>query len=199
MAEFTQNAPVRFTVKNKMMHALFVDYVRMVRGKKDVDWSKHLTPEDLVWIHTRVDLDGWYPMDTFERLGVAILHEVARGQLEGVRMWGRFQVPPVQKQVPMLVAESNPRETMMRFGVLASSFFDFGALGVGEVVDDAATAWIAYGMSRTAEETASYQTLGFLEGLLEAAGATDVSASFTARAWDGAPKTLVALHWTPPG
>jgi hypothetical protein len=188
---------VSLTQKN-VRGVLFVDYVRMVRGKRDVDWSKHLTAEDLVWIHTRIDLDDWYPMDTFERLGIAILKEVALGQLEGVRMWGRFQVPQVRKQVPMLIAEGNPRETMMRFGVLSSSFFDYGALGVGEVVDDAATMTIGYGMSPVAEETASYQTMGFLEGLLEASGATDVSARFTTRAWEGAPKTLVALHWTPP-
>ena len=86
----------------------------------------------------KIDPEGWYPMETFERLGVAILKEVALGQLDGVRMWGRFQVPGVRKQFPMLVADGEPRETMMRFGVLADSFFDYGALGVESVTDDQA-------------------------------------------------------------
>ena len=26
---------------------LFLDYVRMIKKLKDIDWSKHLTPEDM--------------------------------------------------------------------------------------------------------------------------------------------------------
>jgi hypothetical protein len=69
---------------------LFVDYVRMVRGRKDVEWKKYLEPEDFVVLSQVIDPDGWYSMETFERLGVGILREIAHGQLEGVRMWGRF-------------------------------------------------------------------------------------------------------------
>jgi hypothetical protein len=114
---------------------LFVDYVRMVRGRKDVDWSKHLRPEDLACIGQKIDPQGWYPMATFERLGLAILHEIAHGQLEGVRMWGRFQVDAVLAQFPMLLAAGDPRDTLMRFDVLAAGFFDEGALTIGDVED----------------------------------------------------------------
>lgn len=143
----------------------------------------------------KVDPTGWYPMETFERLGVAILKEIAHGQLEGVRMWGRFQVPSVRTQFPTLVAEGEPRETMMRFGVLADSFFDYGALAVQAVSDDHATVLIRYQMGKVAEETASWQTMGFFEGLLEAAGAKEVHARFLRKAWEDAPKTVLDLHW----
>lgn len=174
---------------------LFVDYVRMVRGRKDVAWDVHLHEEDLALVASRVDPEGWYPMETFERLGVAILDKIAHGQLEGVRMWGRFQVAAVTKQSPMLLAPGEPRETLMRFGVLNKSFFEYEALGVTDLTDEDAKVWIRYGMGKVAEETASWQSLGFLEGLLEAAGAREVDARFTARAWDGADRTIIALHW----
>lgn len=180
-----------------MRGLLFADYVRMVRSKKDVPWDKHLTAEDLALLAARIEPDGWYPMATFERLGLAILAEVARGQLEGVRMWGRFQVASVRAGFPHLLAEGEPRETVMRFGVLADSFFDYGALEVVSVSDDHARIAIAYGMSPAAEETASFQSMGFFEGLLELAGAREVSARFAERAWDGAERTLLDLHWAP--
>ncbi|NJR72425.1 MAG: hypothetical protein HC782_05355, partial [Gammaproteobacteria bacterium] len=44
-------------------------------------------------------------METFERLGVAILKEIAHDLQEGVRMWGRFQVLASRKQFPDLVAD----------------------------------------------------------------------------------------------
>jgi uncharacterized protein (TIGR02265 family) len=174
---------------------LFVDYVRMVRGRKDIRWGDELEAEDLMILAQKVDATGWYPMETFERLGVAILKKIALGQLEGVRMWGRFQLNAVRKEFPMLVADGDPRETLMRFDVLAESFFDYGALGVHSMSDGHAYMWIRYQMGKVAEETASYQTMGFFEGLLEAAGAKDIHARFTAKAWEGAERTMVELHW----
>ena len=57
---------------------LFADYVRMLRMRKDIDWSQSLDAQDLGFVLGRVALDGWYPMDVFERLGNAILTHIAR-------------------------------------------------------------------------------------------------------------------------
>jgi hypothetical protein len=174
---------------------LFVDYVRMIRSQKQVDWTIHLFPEDLKLIADRIDPAGWYPMETFERLGLGILRTVAMGQLDAVRMWGRFQVDSVRHMFPALIAEDNPQETMMRFRVLANSFFDYGALNVEVVEHEHAIVRVAYGMSKLAEETASMQTLGFFERLVEEAGAKGVHADFTERSWQGDSKTLIELFW----
>ena len=78
---------VRFVDLSRCVRGiLFVDYVRMIRGTKSVDWSRYLEPVDLEIANTRIDPAGWYPMETFERYGVAILAEVGKGQLMAVRM-----------------------------------------------------------------------------------------------------------------
>jgi len=177
---------------------LFVDYVRMVRSTKSVDWSKHLTETDRRILAERIDPDGWYPMATFERLGLAILKEVAQGQLEGVRMWGRFQVDAVRKAFPMLVSAGDPRESLMRFDVLAGSFFEPNAFRVLAVSDSDGLVEVRYGMSPLAEETASNQTLGFFERLVEIAGGRAVDARFKSRSWAGDDTTIIALNWDPP-
>jgi hypothetical protein len=55
---------------------------------------------------------------------------------------------------------------------------------------------INYHMGRVAEEAACHQTLGFCEGALNLAGATEIRATFDECAWNGAPTTLASLHWT---
>jgi hypothetical protein len=58
---------------------LFADYVRMLRAHRDRPWTQYLQPEDLPYLDQRIDPGQWYPMETFERLGIAIMHAVADG------------------------------------------------------------------------------------------------------------------------
>jgi hypothetical protein len=175
---------------------LFVDYVRMLRAKKDVDWARYLTPSDLEYLDQRIIGDDWYPMASFERMGVAILSEVAESNLQLVRDWGRMSIDWLCAVHPNLVAPDDPRESLMRFQVLRQSFFDYPALVMRDITDGEAHVVIAYGMGHRAEEAASFQTLGFFQRLLEVSGAKDVKIGFEGTSWDGAPNTLLAMQWT---
>jgi len=177
---------------------LFLDYVRMLRSQKAVDWSTHLSPEDLTYLSTKIEPDAWYPMATFERFGNAILRHVARGELFPVQLWGRYSAAQLRATHPMLLERNNPIETVRRFRVLRATFFDFTALEVPMLHDDAAHVVVAYHMGMPAEEAAAFQTMGFFEGLLELAGGRHVEARFAERSWGGDPRTLLELRWHPP-
>jgi hypothetical protein len=174
---------------------LFIDYVRMLRSHKGVDWAMRLAPEDMKYLTGKIDPEGWYPMATFERMGNAILKEIAGGEVEGARMWGRLQVDSVRVQTPTLVAHGDAVETLMRFRVLRSTFFDFDALRVSDLCEGHATIRVSYHMGATAEEAASFQTMGFFERLVELAGATSVRARFVKRSWTGDAETIFELDW----
>ncbi len=135
-------------------------------------------------------------MDTFERMGIGIVRELARGQLAAVRLWGSIQFDSVHAMQPTILAPGDPRESMMRFNALRRALFDYDALKITEVLDDAATVAIRYGMSEEAEEAACHQTLGFFERLVEAAGGRDVKGRFASTSWHEAPRTTIDLHWT---
>jgi len=139
-------------MQRRVRGILFVDYVRMIRGHKAIDWSKYLQDEDSAMLVQPIDPDGWYPMETFERFGIGIVREVAGGQLVAVRMWGRFQVEFVRQAHPNLIATDDPRSTFMRFQSLQRSFFDYDAVVVDEVLDETATVSVNYRMSPEAEE-----------------------------------------------
>ena len=174
---------------------LFVDYVRMLRMHKDVDWTTRLDPEDLQLLRTRIEPGEWYPMDSFERFGLAILNVIASGELSLVREFGRASVDWILLDEPHLLAERDPRESLMRFHVLRQSFFDYPALEVRSLTDREACIAIDYQMGAAAEEAASLQAMGFFERLLERAGAGAVTAHFSSMRWEGAPHTVLELRW----
>lgn len=94
--------------------SLFVDYVRMLRSRKDVDWGRYLQPEDLLYLDTRIHPDAWYPMETFARFGLAILDEIAHGDSFPARAWGRMSLEHMVTVHEGLLVPGDPRESLMR-------------------------------------------------------------------------------------
>ncbi len=174
---------------------LFADYVRMLRSHKEIDWRRHLVEEDRPLLAARVDPAAWYPMSTFERLGNAILEELAHGQLDMVRLWGQASVDQLCTDQPILLAPNDPVETLNRFRVLRATYFDFEALQIPTLLDDEAELVIGYGMGMPAEEAAAWQTMGFFERLLGRAGAEGITASFLSQSWQGGGRTKIKLSW----
>ena len=170
----------------------------MYRAHKDVDWSPFLAPADLPYVTARIDASEWYPMETFERLGVGILHEVARGDLQLVKHFGRVSLDALCNRYDNLVAAGDPNESLLRFRVLRQSFFDYPALDVRSITDHRAQIQIDYRMGAVAEEAASVQTMGFFERLLERCGGSPLRVSLTARSWAGDPRTRIQMEWTRP-
>lgn len=200
--------------------ALFLDYVRIVKSARAMH-SARLAASDRELVAERVVAERWYPMAAFERLGLVILdsflgtvftEESSRSESaesaairarailtvsgEPIRMFGRQQIPRIAAQFPELVVARSPRETLMRFRVLLSSFFDFPALDVLSLNDTSADITIDYGMCPAAERAASWQTLGFFEALLAMAGAPHHHCELVQRSWEVPGRaTKLRLAW----
>jgi hypothetical protein len=177
---------------------LFLDYVRMLKAHKGVEWTAFLSPEDAAYLEMTIDKTAWYPMETFERMGNAILKFVAGNELMPVQMWGRFSAAQLKHAHPRLLAPSDPVETLNRFHVMRQTFFDFEALKVLMLHEGEAQISIAYQMGMPAEEAAAVQTMGFFEGLLELAGAKDVRAKFREKSWANDKRTVLDVRWVSP-
>jgi len=174
---------------------LFRDYVRMLRAHPNQDWSRWLSATDTGFLQQTVEVEAWYPMDTFERMGLAILDRVADGRLELVKQWGRTSVAHLSAALEQLVVPGDPRDSIMRLQAYRRSLFDFEALAVPELSDGLADLHIAYGMSPLAEEAAATQTLGFFEGLVELADGVEIEGAFLERSWAGDARTRARMTW----
>jgi hypothetical protein len=171
----------------------------MIRRSKNVDWERALPPGDVIYLRKRIDADGWYPMATFERLGVAILSHIEGTTLDAVRLWGAFSAAQYVREHPQLIARGDPAETLMRLKVLRATLFDFPAFDIQLLEERQAHIVVDYRMGPVAEEAACHQTMGFCEGVLSLAGVRSISASFLERSWAGDPRTVIALKWSAPG
>lgn len=186
-------------MSRRVKGVLFADYVRMIRAAKDLPWQTRLAPQDLEWLSKQIDPHHWYPMDAYERMGQAIFEMVAGENLEAARQWGRRTIDALFQAEPILFAHRDPRETLMRFQVLRQALFDFPAAEVIAIRDGKAILEFRYGMAAKAEEAAVWQSLGFLERLLELAGARGIEARIESGTWKGDPATRVILTWRPAG
>jgi hypothetical protein len=169
----------------------------MIRRRKDVDWMSALRVEDLALVQQRIDPEAWYPMASFERLGVAILEHFEGAGLGGVRMWGAFSAHQFVREHPGLVARGDAIETLMRLKVQRATLFDFPAFDIPTLIEGHAVVTANYRMGQVAEEAACHQTLGFCEGMLAAAGARNIRGSLLEVSWLGAPHTALVLDWDP--
>ena len=169
----------------------------MIRRRKDVDWMRTLRVEDLALVQQRIVPEAWYPMSSFERLGLAILANFEGAGLDAVRLWGNFSAHQFAREHSTLVAENDPVETLMRLKVQRATLFDFPAFDIPTLIDGHAVLNVSYGMGPTAEEAACYQTLGFCEGILALAGARTTQGALGERSWLGAAQTALVLDWRP--
>jgi uncharacterized protein (TIGR02265 family) len=183
-------------VTRRVKGLLFLHYVRMLKARKQSDWGRHLLPADLGFLEQPIEPAASYPMDVFERLGLAVLDEIARGELGAVREWGRQSADLLVESVRGLLVPGDPRESLMRFQAMRGAFFDFDAVALAEVTDRTARIEMSYEMGDRAEQAASTQALGFFQRLVELAGGREVRAAFEARAWEGDGRTVAALAWT---
>jgi hypothetical protein len=176
---------------------LFADYVRMLRANRGRSWNEFLEPEDLPFLHRTIELDEWCPMDSFERLGVAIFQGIAEGDLGLVRDWGRASVARLVAANEHVLVPGDPRESLMRFFVLRRSLFDFEALTMLQLCDSSASIGVEYGMNPLAERAAAVQTMGFFEGLIGLADASHVQGEFLESSWRGDRQTIIGFSWQP--
>src|SRR4051812_31726249 len=132
----------------------------MIRRRKDVAWDTLLPPEDIAYLKQIIAPQEWYPMETFERFGVAILSEIDGASLDAVRFWGRYSATQYSVEHPDLVAPSDPVESLMRLKVMRNTLFNFPAFDLPMLIESHAYVVVTFHMGRTAEEAACYQTMG---------------------------------------
>lgn len=167
----------------------------MIRRRKNVDWERVLPQEDLLYVWQQIQPDKWYPMASFERLGIAILERMDGATLDAVRLWGHFSAQQFDGSHSDLIVPGEPVESLMRLRVMRSTLFDFPAFDIPMLTEGHAYISMTYHMSPKAEEAACYQTMGFCEGVVSLAGGKNVRAEFKERAWTGSSKTLFDLEW----
>jgi len=174
---------------------LFIDYVRMIRKLKDVDWTRYLTPEDMKIIGEMILPSQWHPLETYQNMGVAVFHEIAKGEVDVVSSWGRASMDELVKVYKTMANQGQPIDSMKKFQALRSRFFNFEILQITDHKDNHVSITVDIAFERIAETAYAYQMLGSFERLLELSGANTIKHEFANKAWEGDPNTVIELSW----
>ncbi len=186
-------------MSRRVKGTLFVDYIRMIKSRKDVDWGKYLTEEDMEYLEKdkRILPSSWYPFDTFERMGIGVFTEIGGGDMDMVRLWGQVSTELLTGVYKNLVEPGNPVRSAEKFDIIRASFFDFPGVELSIVGEEKRlTLAVFFSDNMDAAEAQAYQALGGIERLLEMAGAKDIKYNFVARIWEGDPRTLIEVSWS---
>lgn len=174
---------------------LFLDYVRMIRKRKEVDWDRYLTAEDRDVLARMILPSQWYPLETYQRCGVAVLHEIAAGDVQVVRSWGRQSMDELIKIYKNLIKSDDALDSLKKFQVLRSRFFDFEAVQVKPGEGKKVEIKVDTSFGGVADEAYAYQMLGSFERFLELSGAKNIQHRFLQKAWEGAADSVIELGW----
>jgi hypothetical protein len=181
----------------KVKGTMLVDLVRMIRANKDKDWGKHLTPEDWNIINKRILPSEWYPLEIFQRCGMATFQLLAQGNLDLVRLRGRIRGKELFENVyKSLIISQDPAASLSRFVTVYGQLFNFSSLRFENLGKGHAKIHHDYDASRN-PGTMPYchQLMGILDVLVEIAGGKNVKIELDAKQWEGATKTIFDITW----
>lgn len=177
---------------------LFADYVRTIRRHRDVDWSLALGSEDLSLVQQHIAAEAWFPMATFERLGVAIICVVGDCSFAVPYAWGRASASQLSNLYKELIVPDSPSKTVLQVHGLRGMFFNFDPVLVTACSESSAEIELNYQMRDIPEAAACYQAMGFYEALINLSSGLGGSAVLTKRRWEGHSKSTLHLTWEQP-
>lgn len=154
--------------------SLFLDYVKMIRSNQDKNWDQYLQPADWEIVHGHILPSNWYPFETFARIGWAVFQEVAGGNLELVRAFGRFSIKRLLELYKNILVPGDPAASAERLALLHRTFLEGG--GQTRVVAQDRHSFRYKVFTPASEVNAPYvlpfyhQIAGNLEELIEQAG-----------------------------
>jgi hypothetical protein len=164
--------------------SILLDYVRIIRANKDLNWNRHLRPEDWEIINSKILPSQWYPLETYRRVGNAVFREVAKSNLETTRQFGRFNIKNVLQIYKNILVPGNPVKSVSNYIVLQKTFIDdntdkarVAAQGQDSLLYDMTNLSEVYESAEL--EQFSYQIAGNLEALVEEATGKKAKATIT--------------------
>lgn len=182
--------------KQMVKGLMLLDYVKLIRARKDIKWEELLSPDDLKIINARILPMGWYPFETYRNVGKAVLNEVAKGDMKIVKLFGRSYMQNVVENIYAFL--SNRKDVFEAFKGLqdiGSRFFNFAHPKFDKIGDRSLRVSIVGAPNDELVEALSNQLMGAYEFLVEKYGGKNVKTSIEKRQWKGDDITSFLIDW----
>ncbi len=173
---------------------VLVDFIKTIRSDKRGVYDSYLTEDDRKIMEHRILPSAWYPYDTFKNCFRAVFEVLAKKDLDKVQEWGRLYGQEIMSGLYKgLLKEGDPMKYLKKYETYVRNFFDFGAIEVNEVSENAAELTIR-GFDPSFAPI-YYMMFGWLERTLELCGAEEIKSEILERSWEGGKTTRIRFSW----
>jgi len=174
---------------------VIVDYLKIIRANPDLPWAEHLTPQDLATLNLLILPASWYPIELFQRMGVAIFKLVSREKYSVVHLFGRSLAERMSEGNPGMVSKGRPADTVKKFLAIQArlyscKFFEGEEAGPGRILiyvnsrrEDVGTRLLVEAMS------------GTVKRLVELSGGTNIRIKVLEAMWEGGERNKIEVAW----
>jgi uncharacterized protein (TIGR02265 family) len=182
--------------EEKVKGTMLLDFVKMIRANRNLDWDKHLKAEDWEVVNSLVLPAKWYPVDVYKRCSYAAFVLLADSNLEAARANGQSMGRRLfENTYKSIVQSGDPGRALKQYVQVHSSFFNFGLLKFEMADSWKARIHLNYNDSSKSNAAFCYQMQGLLEALVRSAGGTNDRVAISAKQWEGAPATVFEITW----
>jgi len=149
--------------------SLLVDYARLIRANKEIDWGQWLGPEEMEIINNEVMTSSWYSYRVFRTLAWACFQGVAGGDLELTTTFGRFILQNLMTVYPKVRVPDNPMASINNFARFWQNFFQGD--GMESLITESGENQITYKISAPVDEKDMDAVNAFTGNFLESVAA----------------------------
>lgn len=185
---------------NKMKGSLMIGFVRFFKSLKNEKLNAYLNDEDRKILQERLLQFIWYPGETARHIIKALFEVVAQGNPESSRQWGKFSalevVPTIYKN---FLKPGDPFESLKSFRRIFLTFMDLKGLIVAEEKPGLGKLYILDPGDDPIIVPFVYMMTGFIEGVLELAGAKEINCAIKREAYEGKNAYLILLTYEAEG
>ena len=174
---------------------LIIDYVKMIRSNPQLPWAEHLAPEELEEVQQLILPASWYPLELFQRIGLATFKLIAKENYQVIRLFGRASADRMNAETPGLVSPGRARDTLRKYRLIQDRLYSFRPVQT----DDLAPQHLLIHTYSLPEETAARLIMeivaGTVERLIELSGGRNIQTRLIEAVWEGAGQNTLEVTW----
>jgi hypothetical protein len=170
-------------------------YVKMIKANPGLPWSDHLLPADLALIEQMILPASWYPIEFFQRIGLAVFNLIAKGNDALLRAYGASLADQLDQDHPGMVTLGKPRSTLERYIQIQLRFYSFDAFEIEIKAPNRILVHIYSQADEVGIPVYVVQISGTVGKLIELSGTAPVIINTTDSTPEGQVKSTIDITW----
>lgn len=176
--------------------SMLIEFVRMIRTFKDLDWDRYLKPEDWDIINAIILSSKWYPFEFYYRCSFATYKLLAQGKLENAHAYGQDMAKKLlETTYKSMTQNKDSGKALNQFVSIYGALFNFGVLKIENMESNHVKIHLDYEGDTEGKSAYCYQLKGMLETIVEMNNAKSSKVAISAKQWEGAPTTTFDITW----